>query len=100
MSVKYDVASVLERETATTFADWYALVEADPELTVVPLSREDRCLHPPEMFRDLVSRYAILSVSVRMPRPQPPLENMDACDVIKGYTAAIPNINIQEGRRD
>ena len=56
MSPKYDVATVLERETQTTIADWYALVEAEPELAVIPLSREDRCLHLPDMFRDLVSR--------------------------------------------
>ena len=36
MSQKYDVATVLERETMTTIADWYALVEAEPELAVIP----------------------------------------------------------------
>ncbi|MGD0941659.1 MAG: hypothetical protein ABR905_18335 [Terracidiphilus sp.] len=56
MSLKYDVASVLERETQITISDWYTLVEAEPELTLIPLSREDRCMHLPEMFRDLVSR--------------------------------------------
>ena len=56
MSLKYDVASVLERETETAIADWYALVEAEPDLAVIPLNREDRCMHLPEMFRDLVSR--------------------------------------------
>ncbi|MGD0097896.1 MAG: hypothetical protein ABSB60_15510 [Terracidiphilus sp.] len=56
MSLKYDVASVLERETQVTISDWYALVEAEPELAMIPLSREDRCMHLPEMFRELVSR--------------------------------------------
>jgi hypothetical protein len=56
MSTKFDVATVLERETATTIADWYALVEAEPEIAVIPLSRVDRCMHLPEMFRDLVTR--------------------------------------------
>jgi len=56
MTLKYDVASVLERETQATISDWYALVEAEPELALIPLSREDRCMHLPEMFRDLVSR--------------------------------------------
>jgi hypothetical protein len=56
MALKYDVASVLEREAKTTIADWYALVGAEPELEGIPLSREDRCMHLPEMFRDLVSR--------------------------------------------
>jgi len=56
MSLKYDVASVLERETQVTISNWYALVEAEQELAMIPLSREDRCMHLPEMFRDLVSR--------------------------------------------
>jgi hypothetical protein len=56
MSNKYDVASVLERESATSIANWYALVEAEPDLVAIPLSRKDRCMHLPEMFRDLVNR--------------------------------------------
>ena len=56
MSLKYDVATVLERETDTTISNWYALVGADPDLAVIALSREDRCMHLPDMFRDLVSR--------------------------------------------
>jgi hypothetical protein len=31
-------------------------VEAEPQIAVIRLSREDRCLHLPDMFRDLVSR--------------------------------------------
>ena len=56
MGLKYDVASVLERETATTIFNWYRLVEAEPSLTRIPLSHEDRCAHLPGMFRDLVYR--------------------------------------------
>jgi hypothetical protein len=56
MSLKYDVASVLERETQTTISNWYGLVMKEPELASISLSREDRCMHLPEMFRDLVSR--------------------------------------------
>jgi hypothetical protein len=56
MTLKYDVATVIERETQRTISDWYALVEAEPELAAVPLSREDRCMHLPEMFHDLVHR--------------------------------------------
>jgi|SRR5579862_4694031 len=56
MGLKYDVASVLERETRTTISNWYWLVEAEPSLTRIPMSQENRCSHLPEMFRDLVSR--------------------------------------------
>jgi len=56
MSLKYDVATVLERERDSAIADWYALVEAEPDLAAIPLSREERCMHLREMFRDLVTR--------------------------------------------
>jgi len=56
MGLKYDVASVLERETATTISNWYRLVESEPSLTRISLSHEDRCAHLPGMFRDLVYR--------------------------------------------
>jgi hypothetical protein len=56
MPLKYDVAAVLERETQDTISKWYALVMKEPELVAISLSREDRCMHLPEMFRDLVSR--------------------------------------------
>ena len=56
MGLKYDVASVLERETKTTISNWYWLVEDEPSLTCIPMSQENRCAHLPGMFRDLVSR--------------------------------------------
>ena len=56
MSAKYDVATVLERETQVTIDNWYARVETELELSAIPLSRKDRCAHLPEMFLDLVSR--------------------------------------------
>jgi hypothetical protein len=55
-AVKYDVASVLERETQTTITEWYGRVEDEADLVKIPLSREDRCAHLPELFRDLVVR--------------------------------------------
>ena len=56
MSEKYDVATVLERETQVTIDSWYTRVESEEDLVRIPLSREDRCAHLPEMFHDLVSR--------------------------------------------
>jgi hypothetical protein len=53
---KYDVATVLERETQVTIDSWYTRVESEEDLVRIPLSREDRCAHLPEMFHDLVSR--------------------------------------------
>jgi hypothetical protein len=89
MSRKYDVATVLERETKTTIADWYALVEAEPDLTAIPLSRNDRCMHLPEMFSDLVFR-------LRNPLPlgshalvSPAAKNHGCLRRDQGYTAAM-----------
>jgi len=56
MSLKYDAASVLEREAPVTIADWYGRVQRNPGLASIALSRDDRCRHLPDMFRDLVSR--------------------------------------------
>lgn len=56
MSRKYDIATVLERETQVTIDNWYNRVESELDLASIPLSREDRCAHLPEMFRDLVGR--------------------------------------------
>jgi hypothetical protein len=56
MSAKYDVATVLERETQVTINNWYTRVEDEMDLSALSLSREDRCAHLPEMFTDLVHR--------------------------------------------
>ena len=56
MLVNDDVANVLERETEFTIENWYSRVEKENDLITVPLSREERCAHLPEMFRDVVTR--------------------------------------------
>ena len=56
MPVNDDVANVLERETDVTIDNWYSRVERENDLITVPLSREERCAHLPEMFRDVVTR--------------------------------------------
>jgi hypothetical protein len=56
MAKKFDVATVLERETPFTIDNWYNRVEQELDLATVPLSRADRCAHLPEMFKDLVGR--------------------------------------------
>jgi hypothetical protein len=56
MSVSENVANVLERETSGTIGNWYGRVEKENDLITVALSREERCAHLPEMFRDIVTR--------------------------------------------
>jgi CheY-like chemotaxis protein len=50
------VATILERSAASTTQDWFEHVQMEPILTAVPLSRELRCDHLAEVFRDLVHR--------------------------------------------
>jgi phosphopantothenate synthetase len=82
MSLKYDVASVLERETQVTISNWYGLVDAEPELRMIPLSRGDRCRHLPAMFRELVSR-------LRNPLSSAAARDHGRLRRDQGYTAAM-----------
>jgi len=50
------VAAVLDRSSQATIDDWYSRIQVDPHITFVPLSREQRCAHLPQVFRDLVHR--------------------------------------------
>lgn len=56
MPVNDNVAEVLERETEATIDNWYSRVEKENDLIPVPLTREQRCAHLPEMFRGVVTR--------------------------------------------
>jgi hypothetical protein len=56
LSVSENVANVLERETSGTIDNWYGRVEKENDLITVALTREQRCAHLPEMFRDIVTR--------------------------------------------
>lgn len=51
-----NVADILERETEGTIDNWYGRVEREKDLISVLLSREERCAHLPEMFRDVITR--------------------------------------------
>jgi len=50
------VADILERETKSAIASWLFKVDAEPEIITITLTREKRCAHLPEMFRDIVTR--------------------------------------------
>jgi DNA-binding response OmpR family regulator len=51
-----NVATILEQDTQSTINDWLLQVELEPRLFATPLSREERCAHLPQLFRDLVFR--------------------------------------------
>jgi CheY-like chemotaxis protein len=50
------VAEIIERSTEIAIQEWFELVETDDIVMVVALSREQRCFHLPQIFRDLVAR--------------------------------------------
>jgi CheY-like chemotaxis protein len=50
------IARILERTTEDSIADWYQGVEKEDTLMAVPLTREARCKHLPQLFRDLARR--------------------------------------------
>jgi DNA-binding response OmpR family regulator len=54
------LAAILERTTEDGIADWYEEVEKEETLMAVPLSREARCKHLPQLFRDLGRRLLAL----------------------------------------
>jgi DNA-binding response OmpR family regulator len=56
------VASILERDSLPTIANWLSAVNTDDELTNIRLSDEQRTGHLPQLLRELVHR-------LRVPRP-------------------------------
>ena len=50
------VATILERSTPECIEAWFEEVQRDNKLMKVPLTREQRCSHLPQVFRDLVAR--------------------------------------------
>jgi YesN/AraC family two-component response regulator len=56
------VASILERDSLLTIANWLSAVKTDDELTSIPLSDEQRTGHLQQLLRELVDR-------LRVPRP-------------------------------
>jgi YesN/AraC family two-component response regulator len=50
------VASILERTTESTIADWFERIQTDKQVMTVPLTYEQRTGHLPQVFRDLVHR--------------------------------------------
>jgi DNA-binding NarL/FixJ family response regulator len=54
------VATILERAAPGCIDDWFLEVQREKKLTLVPLSREERCGHLPRVFRDLSARLQLL----------------------------------------
>jgi hypothetical protein len=50
------VAAILERELKSAIKEWVRQVNLLPALTCIPLNDNDRALHLPKLFHDLVCR--------------------------------------------
>jgi len=53
------VATILERDALPTIANWLDAVKTDEELTLIPLSDEERTGHLPQLIRELVERLRV-----------------------------------------
>jgi CheY-like chemotaxis protein len=83
------LATILERTTEAGINDWYEEVEKEDSLMTIPLTREARCKHLPQLFLDLGRRLQAL-----MPLGTKDLKSQSASDHglerrRQGYTAAM-----------
>lgn len=53
------VAAILARDEVVTINNWLARVEAESELTIVPLKRKDRTGHLPTLIHEVVQRLQV-----------------------------------------
>jgi DNA-binding NtrC family response regulator len=60
------VATILERNLATTIESWMELVENDEELTCIPLSFADRTGHLPNLLTDVVLSISAIPANRRL----------------------------------
>ncbi len=81
------VATILEHNLDSTIQDWMELVSHDAELSVIPLSAQDRTAHLPNLIADLIYR-------LRLPQTQKAEVSLTArqhgdARRRQGYTAAM-----------
>jgi CheY-like chemotaxis protein len=50
------VATILERTTEEIIQKWYERVQGEESLMAIPMNREQRCVHLPDLFREMVGR--------------------------------------------
>jgi DNA-binding response OmpR family regulator len=88
------VASILERDASVTIANWLSAVNADSELSQVPLSNVQRTGHLPQLIRELVYRLRVpRSLGTKQPSEGAVLHGKVRCS--QGYS--IPMI-VEESR--
>ncbi|HXC94596.1 MAG TPA: response regulator [Edaphobacter sp.] len=83
------LATILERTTEVGIADWYEEVEKEDTLMAVPLSREARCKHLPQLFQDLGRRLQALKPLGTKELKSEAAANHGLDRRRQGYTAAM-----------
>lgn len=83
------LATILQRTTEAGIADWYAGVEKEESLMAIPLSREARCQHLPQLFFDLGERLQSLEPLGTKELKSKSAANHGTQRRKQGYTAAM-----------
>jgi CheY-like chemotaxis protein len=83
------LATILQRTTEAGIADWYEGVEKEETLMAIPLSREARCQHLPQLFRDLAERLQALKPLGTKELKSKSAANHGTQRRKQGYTAAM-----------
>ena len=83
------LATILERTTEVGIADWYKGVQGEESLMDVPLTRQDRCAHLPQLFRDLAKRLQSFKPLGTKELPSASASEHGLVRRRQGYTAAM-----------
>jgi DNA-binding response OmpR family regulator len=83
------VATILERTTEITIADWFGHIQQDKKVMAVSLTYEQRTFHLPQLFRELVHRLRSLKVIGSPEVDSPAAAEHGLSRYRQGYTAAM-----------
>ena len=83
------VATILERTTEDIIRKWYERVQREESLMAIPMSREQRCVHLPDLFREMIGR-----LRTQKPIGTKELMSLSAAEhganrFLQGYTATM-----------
>lgn len=83
------LATILERTTEASIADWYEEVEKEDVLMAVLLTREERCKHLPQVLLDLARRLQVFKPLGTKELKSESASNHGLERRRQGYTAAM-----------
>jgi CheY-like chemotaxis protein len=84
------VAAILERTTASAIQEWYKIVLTKRPVMSIPMSRDLRCGHLPQLFRELVGRLrssTAIGSTTASASPSAAMHGLNRCRA--GYTPAM-----------